>query len=125
MMFFFLLPIQSEPVAETEDKGLVCDVVASPGLQDSGQEGDGDDEREESVQPEPARRTSLVDTDTAHIVSQIEDCALLQIHRLQEWDYPIFELADLAGDYILSKVGFVGNKEESQGRAPSVYSQFR
>ncbi|XP_064617945.1 LOW QUALITY PROTEIN: cGMP-inhibited 3',5'-cyclic phosphodiesterase 3A-like [Liolophura sinensis] len=96
----------SEPVAETEEKGLVCDVVASPGLQDSGQEGDGDDEREESVQPEPVRRSSLVDTDTAHIVSQIEDCALLQIHRLQEWDYPIFELADLAGDYILSKVAY-------------------
>ena len=34
----------------------------------------------------------------------VEKCELLQIGRLNQWDYPIFELADQEGNTVLSKV---------------------
>ncbi|XP_056016560.1 cGMP-inhibited 3',5'-cyclic phosphodiesterase 3A-like isoform X14 [Ostrea edulis] len=39
-------------------------------------------------------------------IENIDDCELLHIHRLNEWDYPIFELANQCSDTILSKVGY-------------------
>lgn len=40
-------------------------------------------------------------------IENIDDCELLHIHRLNEWDYPIFELANQCSDTILSKVSTI------------------
>ncbi|BFZ25003.1 hypothetical protein BsWGS_28043 [Bradybaena similaris] len=37
---------------------------------------------------------------------ELEKSALLEISRLSEWDYPIFELADLEGTLVLTKVAY-------------------
>ncbi|KAK3583959.1 hypothetical protein CHS0354_033754 [Potamilus streckersoni] len=39
-------------------------------------------------------------------VSELDKCELLNIHRLSEWDYPVFELSDICGNFILSKVAY-------------------
>lgn len=38
---------------------------------------------------------------------ELEKSALLEISRLNEWDYPIFELADLEGTLVLTKVSLL------------------
>ena len=37
-------------------------------------------------------------------IENIDNCELLHIHRLNEWDYPVFDLANQCSDTILSKV---------------------
>ena len=42
-------------------------------------------------------------------ISDIENCSLLKIEHLNEWDYPIFEVANSNRNFILSKVSDTGN----------------
>ena len=42
-------------------------------------------------------------------ISDIENCSLLKIEHLNEWDYPIFEVANSNRNFILSKVSDSGH----------------
>ena len=40
-------------------------------------------------------------------ISDINDCSLLQIECLNEWDYPIFDISNLCRNSVLSKVSII------------------
>lgn len=42
-------------------------------------------------------------------IHTIDQCELLHIDRLNDWDFPIFDLSDNCGNFILSKVGIYQN----------------
>lgn len=72
---------------------------------------DADEEDENELTAEEVDgKNSSVASPTANSVKipweieNIDDCELLHIHRLNEWDYPIFDLASQCSDTILSKV---------------------
>ncbi|XP_061176791.1 cGMP-inhibited 3',5'-cyclic phosphodiesterase 3A-like isoform X4 [Saccostrea echinata] len=73
---------------------------------------DADEEDESELTAEEVDGKSSVTSPTANSVNlpweieNIDDCELLHIHRLNEWDYPIFDLANQCSDTILSKVGY-------------------
>lgn len=56
----------------------------------------------------PEEEESQVDGSTENKllfeVSEVEEAPLLQISRLNDWDFPVFDLADSAGEFVLSKV---------------------
>ena len=97
------------------DTRLVDDIGAENA--DDADEEDVDDHEEEEKEintrtSEPCSRdisaTSDRNNDTPQELpwepSDIDNCEQLQMHRLSEWDYPIFELADTFHDSVLSRV---------------------
>ncbi|KAK6187714.1 hypothetical protein SNE40_005678 [Patella caerulea] len=49
---------------------------------------------------------SISDNKLLFDISDVEEHPLLQISKLNEWDYPIFQLSDNLKDFILSKVAY-------------------
>ncbi|XP_071114452.1 cGMP-inhibited 3',5'-cyclic phosphodiesterase 3A-like isoform X2 [Haliotis cracherodii] len=68
-----------------------------------------DPEGNEAVEA-PEEEKSQVDGSTENKllfeVSEVEEAPLLQISRLNDWDFPVFDLADSAGEFVLSKVAY-------------------
>nr|KAG5703271.1 hypothetical protein BaRGS_025513 [Batillaria attramentaria] len=56
--------------------------------------------------PEDSRVPEVDSSKPLFTLEEVEDVALLQINRLNEWDYPIFDLAEQEGAFILSKVAY-------------------
>ena len=47
-------------------------------------------------------------TDFPYNIEDVEKCPQLGIEKLNEWDYEIFELARVSGNFVLSQVSFNG-----------------
>ncbi|XP_078309868.1 cGMP-inhibited 3',5'-cyclic phosphodiesterase 3A-like isoform X5 [Crassostrea virginica] len=79
---------------------------------DMAEDADEEDESELTTEEVDGKSTATSPAATANSVKipweieNIDNCELLHIHRLNEWDYPVFDLANQCSDTILSKVGY-------------------
>ncbi|XP_052711995.1 cGMP-inhibited 3',5'-cyclic phosphodiesterase 3A-like isoform X4 [Crassostrea angulata] len=78
---------------------------------DMAEDADEEDENELTAEEVDGKNSSVASPTANSVkipweIENIDDCELLHIHRLNEWDYPIFDLASQCSDTILSKVGY-------------------
>ncbi|KAK3097062.1 hypothetical protein FSP39_006002 [Pinctada imbricata] len=83
---------------------------------DMAEDADEEDENDADAHHRDAKKSVVVKSDAKQDVvssdslpwdiASVEDCQLLKIHRLNDWDFPIFDLADSCHSDILSKVAY-------------------
>lgn len=78
---------------------------------DMAEDADEEDENELTAEEVDGKNSSVASPTANSVkipweIENIDDCELLHIHRLNEWDYPIFDLASQCSDTILSKIGY-------------------
>ncbi|XP_050391409.2 cGMP-inhibited 3',5'-cyclic phosphodiesterase 3A isoform X3 [Patella vulgata] len=90
----------SDNIATSED------LVGSPPRKETVVHVNDKDDGDQGIEDKDETDGSISDNKLLFDISDVEEHPLLQISKLNEWDYPIFQLSDNLKDFILSKVAY-------------------